>query len=362
VKKRSEILGLIIKDKTGIAVAGTHGKTTVSTMIAHLLHASGTGCNAFLGGISKNYTTNYIINANSNKVVVEADEFDRSFLRLFPRMAVITAMDADHLDIYEDANDLEATFHQFIAQIKPKGILIHKLGLPIETDRNDITILTYSLDNPEADYYAKNIQLTSDGRYEFTLAKPQGEITNLTLHQRGLVNVENAVAACAIALQNKVSAIQLQESLSEFNGIWRRFEYHINTNKMVYIDDYAHHPEELKATITSVRDIYKKKKITGIFQPHLYSRTKDFAPEFAESLSLLDEVILTDIYPAREEPIPGVDANIIFKDISQENKTLCTKNEIIDSLKKNAHEVVLSLGAGDIDKEIETIKTYLLSQ
>lgn len=362
IKKRAEVLGLIIKDKAGVAVAGTHGKTTVSSMIATIFNKSEKGCSAFLGGITKNFKSNYLIDKSSNYVVVEADEFDRSFLHLYPENAVITAIDPDHLDIYEDKDDLVNTFHLFINQIQSGGKLIHKAGLPLDIKRLDIQAFTYHLTDQKADFHIHQIALCSNSQYLFSVSTPFGIIENLTVAQQGLVNVENSLAAIAVAMLNKIEPAVIREALNSFEGIWRRFDTQINKPGMVFIDDYAHHPEELKATILSVRDLYKGKKITGIFQPHLFTRTRDFADGFAESLSLLDEVILTDIYPAREEPIPGVSSEIIFNKINTKYKTLCEKPGIIAALEKNKHEVVLTLGAGDIDKEVENVKNYLLKQ
>ncbi|NOQ24038.1 MAG: UDP-N-acetylmuramate--L-alanine ligase [Bacteroidales bacterium] len=355
IKKRSEVLGMLSREKRCIAVAGTHGKTTITTMIAHLMRKSRMGCDAFLGGISKNYNTNYLVDKDSKYVVVEADEFDRSFLQLNPQKAVISAVDADHLDIYSDENDLKDTFKQFINRINSCGKLIIKQNLDFQIpERNDIEIYTYSL-NQDSDFRAENIRIES-GLYVFDFVGINGRINNLKLGLPGLINVDNAVAAIAMATLSGVHNDEISNSLPKFKGIQRRFDYQIQRDDFVYIDDYAHHPEELKASINSAKELFKDKKITGIFQPHLYTRTRDFVDGFAESLELLDEIILLDIYPAREEPILGITSEIIFNKIRNKNKFLCSKDELLDLLKNKKPEVLMTLGAGDIDELIEPIK------
>ena len=355
IKKRSEVLGMLSHEKKCIAVSGTHGKTTITTMIAHLMRQSRMGCNAFLGGISKNYNTNLLVDADSKYMVVEADEFDRSFLRLYPQKAIITAVDADHLDIYSDLDDVKSTFKQFVNQINTGGKLIIKGGLKFDIpERNDIEILTYSLDQ-NTDFRAENIRI-ENGLYVFDFIGIKGRINDLKLGLPGLLNVENAVAAIAMATISGVHADEILNSLEKFKGIQRRFDYQIHRDDMVYIDDYAHHPEELKASIKSAKELFAGKKVTGIFQPHLYTRTRDFAAEFAESLDLLDELILLEIYPAREEPIPGVTSEIIFEKLKNKNKTLCKKAELLEILKNKRPEVLMTLGAGDIDDFVEPIK------
>jgi len=355
IKKRSEVLGMISREKKCIGVAGTHGKTTITTMIAHLMRQSRMGCNAFLGGISKNYNTNYLVDKESKYVVVEADEFDRSFLKLNPQKAIITAVDADHLDIYFDEFDLKDSFKQFINQINPGGKLIIKANLDfVIPQREDIEIYTYSLKD-KADFRAENIRI-ENGLYVFDFIGVKGRINNLTLGLPGLLNVENAVVAIAMASISGVHNDEIFNSLSNFKGISRRFDYQIYREDFLFIDDYAHHPEELKASISSVKELFKDKKITGIFQPHLYTRTRDFAAGFAESLDLLDEIILLDIYPAREEPIPGVTSEIIFNKIKNSNKILCNKVELLELLKTKKPEVLMTLGAGDIDTLVKPIK------
>lgn len=355
VKKRSEVLGMLSREKRCIAVAGTHGKTTITTMIAHLMRKSRMGCDAFLGGISKNYNTNYIVDKDSKYVVVEADEFDRSFLQLNPQKAVISAVDADHLDIYSDENDLKDTFKQFINRINSGGKLLIKDNLDFEIpERNDIEIYTYSL-NQNSDFRAENIRIES-GLYVFDFVGVKGRINNLKLGLPGLINVDNAVAAIAMATLSGVHNDEIFNSLPKFKGIQRRFDYQIHRDDFVYIDDYAHHPAELKASINSAKELFKDKKITGIFQPHLYTRTRDFVNGFAESLEMLDEIILLDIYPAREEPIPGITSEIIFNKIRNKNKILCSKDDLLNVLKDKKPEVLMTLGAGDIDELIEPIK------
>lgn len=357
IKKRSEVLGILSQQKKCIAVAGTHGKTTISTMIAHFMRQSRMGCDAFLGGISKNYNTNYLVDSESKYMVVEADEFDRSFLKLNPQKAVITSVDADHLDIYSDKNDLKDTFKQFVNQINAGGTLVIKAGLDIEIpkrDNDNIDIYTYSL-NSESDFKAENIRV-ENGLYVFDFVGIKGRINNLKLGLPGLLNVENVVAAISMATLSGVHNDEIYNAITKFKGIKRRFDYQIQRDDLVYIDDYAHHPEELKASIGSVKELYSDKKITGIFQPHLYSRTRDFAEEFANSLELLDEIILLEIYPAREEPILGITSEIIFSKIKNENKIKISKAELLKELEKRKPEVLLTLGAGNIDEFVEPIK------
>lgn len=359
VLKRSEVLGLITMNSKAIAVAGTHGKTTVSTIISHILIESGISCNAFLGGISKNFNSNLVIKGKSKYVVVEADEFDRSFLQLTPTYAVITSCDADHLDIYGDKSELIKTFNYFIEKIKPDGILIIKKGLELDYSANpDIIVHTYAFDE-EADYYAKDIMVRHDF-YIFDVVTPSGVLRNFTIGQTGLMNVENAVAAISIAHQLGIPEDKIKSALYTFLGIKRRFDFQIRSRNLVFIDDYAHHPEELKATIKSARKLFPDKRISGIFQPHLYSRTRDFAEEFAYSLELLDELVLLDIYPAREEPIKGVTSELIFDKVNLEDKILCRKDELMDVLDQMDVEVLITMGAGDIDKLVGNIKKMLL--
>ena len=358
VLKRSEVLGEISKAKTCLAVAGTHGKTTVSSMLAHLLNNSSLGCNAFLGGIVKNYDSNLIVNKKSNLMVVEADEFDRSFLNLSPNMALITSIDADHLDIYNDKATLQQAFDEFASKLPQNSTLVYHKGLTLEIpeDKN-LQTYTYSL-KAGADFYAANLEIT-DSKYRFDLVTPKETLKNFTLSIPGLVNVENAVAALAMAYLQKMDKESLFKNLSSFQGIQRRFDVQFTREGVVYIDDYAHHPREISYTVQSVRDFYPGKKILGVFQPHLYSRTRDFAGEFAESLEELDEVILLDIYPAREEPIEGVTSEIILKKIEKTTATVCSKNDLPDMLREKDIEVLITMGAGDIDRMVKPINDQL---
>jgi len=354
--KRSEVLGFIAGRKYNIAVSGTHGKTTVSTMIAHILNQSQAGCSAFLGGISKNFNSNLVYNEKSDYIITEADEFDRSFLRLFPHFTVITAIDADHLDIYGSKDELVRTFNQFANQTKKGGKILVKKGLKLSL-KYDYEDYTYTLTN-DADFYARNITLNK-GTYSFDVVTPTSIMKNMSLNHPGIVNVENAVAATAVSCLIGIDRETIKNALKTFNGIARRFDFIIKTKELVYIDDYAHHPRELTAVIDSVKKLYPGKKVTGIFQPHLYSRTRDFADEFAESLNNLDELILLDIYPARELPIKNVTSKIIYDKVKLPDKKLCSKNDLLGILKNRKFEVLLTLGAGDIDQYVEPIKMML---
>ncbi len=355
IMKRAEVLGILFSNCKGVAVAGTHGKTTTSTMIAHILHQSSVDCNAFLGGISKNYNSNLLISAKSDIIVTEADEYDRSFLKLFPYIAIVTSVDADHLDVYITHDEVIKSFNQFTQQINENGILIYKKGIALSLEKlNDIDIYTYSL-SENADFYPINIRLEKD-LFLYDVQTPNGIIKEIKLGVQGKMNLENSIAALAAALLLKVKPEEIKAGLASFQGVKRRFEYHIKSPELVYIDDYAHHPEELKACINSAKSLFPDKKITGIFQPHLYTRTRDFSPGFAESLSLLDELILLEIYPAREEPIEGVTSEMIFKNVTIDNKTMCNKNNLMDKLKTLKPQVLLTMGAGDIDRFIEPIK------
>jgi len=357
VLKRSQALGRIAADMHCIAVAGTHGKTTISTMIAHLLHEADVPCNAFLGGISKNLDSNLLLHKNANKVVVEADEYDRSFLALFPEIAVVSSADADHLDIYGDHNSLKESFGSFVSQIKRNGCLILKKGVEIPVTENT-EILTYSLDE-EADFYALNIKNTRF-RYRFDLRTPDGMIKNLNLGVYGRVNLENAVAALAVAVKLGVDSDKLRKGLENYKGVWRRFDVQIDREDLIFIDDYAHHPAEIKAFVGSVKEALPGKRICGVFQPHLYSRTRDFALGFAESLSMLHDVVLLDIYPAREKPIEGVSSELILKQLkNMGERRLSSKDELINTIDSLHPEVLLTMGAGDIDKLVKPLKSHL---
>ncbi|MEO6150122.1 MAG: UDP-N-acetylmuramate--L-alanine ligase [Mucilaginibacter sp.] len=348
--KRSQVLGLISQAMYTVAVAGTHGKTTTSCLIAHILKDSGIDCSAFLGGISSNYQTNVLFGKN-NIVVVEADEYDRSFLTLHPDIAVITSMDADHLDIYGDHSHLTESFSLFASQIKPGGVLIRKAGLPLTTGN------TYAV-NGDAQSVAKNVRI-EEGDYYFDFSNGDVNISNILMGIAGLHNVENAVAAIEVCLRLGVSADAIKSALASFTGVKRRFEYIVKTAEHIYIDDYAHHPEELRAAISSVKNLYPGKKLTTIFQPHLFTRTRDFADGFAEVLDMSDELLMLDIYPARELPIEGVDAELILSKMKMWNKRKCGKQEAIDIVESEKPELLLTVGAGDIDQLIQPLKQVL---
>ena len=359
VIKRSRMLGEISEGQKCLAVAGTHGKTTTSTLTAHILTESGEGCTAFLGGISKNYGTNLLMSKN-DVVVAEADEFDRSFLQLHPDIAVITAMDADHLDIYGDLAHVQEAFRQFASQVK--GTLIIKHGLPVSSSDTAARILTYHFSDTAADFHAENLSVDALGHFSYDLHHPGGVIPGIRVGTLGWVNVENSVAAAAIALTHGIAPEAIRNAIGSFQGAKRRLDEHINTPGLTYIDDYAHHPAELATAISSIREIFPGRKLTGIFQPHLYTRTRDFAPEFAQALSALDKLILLDIYPAREEPIPGVTSEIIFKDVTAPEKVLITKEELMPYLEKEPVDVLVTFGAGNIDRYIEPIKEMLTAR
>ena len=350
VIKRSRMLGEIAEGQRCMAVAGTHGKTTTSTLTSHLFTDSGAGCSAFLGGISKNYNTNLLISEN-DVIVAEADEFDRSFLQLHPEIAVITSMDADHLDIYGDAQHVTEAFKAFASQVT--GAVIVKHGLDITEADTKAKIYTYGFGKTEADFYAEPLE---DGH--FNLNYPGGVIEDCVVGIPGWVNVENAVGASAIALTYGIEPEKVREALASFSGVKRRFDIQVKKPGCVYIDDYAHHPEEITAALSSIRKSYPEAKLTAVFQPHLFTRTRDFAPEFAEALSLADKVILLDIYPARELPIPGVTSEIIFKDIKSE-KVLLKRNELMGYLANEPVEVLVTVGAGDIDRFVGEIAEML---
>lgn len=358
IQKRAQVLGEITRVERGLCVAGTHGKTTTSTMLAHLLKQSHVDCNAFLGGISKNYTNNLLLSDKSDFVVIEADEFDRSFHHLTPYIAVVTAVDADHLDIYGTYEAYLESFAHFTSLIAEGGCLIMKKGIALQPRLGkNVKLYTYS-STDEADFYAKNIRI-GNGIIVFDFVTPTETIADVELGVPVLVNVENSVAAMAIAWLNGVTADELCQAMASFAGIRRRFETWLKTDSLTIIDDYAHHPAELEASIKSVKALYADKKVLGVFQPHLYSRTRDFYKEFAAALSYLDEVVLLDIYPARELPIEGVTSQIIFDEIANENKTLITKKELLDCLKSKRFDVLLTVGAGDIDTYLPQIVEML---
>ena len=360
--KRAKVLGLVCNERSGIAVSGTHGKTTVSTMVANILNKTYHGCGAFLGGISKNFGTNLLLpKVESPWIVVEADEFDRSFLHLTPLLALVTSIDADHLDIYGHKDKIVESFEKFISQIQPGGSLVIKKGVELDTAKITATIYSYSL-NQEADFTTLNLQLNSEeGFYEFDIKTPGGIIAGCKMNYPGLLNVENAVGAASLAFLAGAAPAEIKSGLEGYQGVIRRFDVRFRNEKYIYIDDYAHHPEELKAIISSVKELFKDRKITGIFQPHLYSRTRDFSAEFATSLDLLDTAILIPLYPAREEPITGISSEIIFNQMKLQNKRLVTKPQLLDILRNEKCEIVLTMGAGDIDSLagdiIEILKT-----
>ena len=356
VIKRSRMLGELCEGETCLAVAGTHGKTTTSTLVAHILTESGHGCSAFLGGISKNYGTNMLV-SETRTVVAEADEFDRSFLQLHPAIAAITSMDADHLDIYGDLEHVRDAFREFASQVSETLILKH--GLPISSSVTGARIYSYHYDNALADFHGSNFRLDAKGCYTYDLVYPGGVLRDIRVGTIGWVNVENSIAAAAICLCYGIDGQKVRHAIGSFQGAARRLDVHVNREGVCYIDDYAHHPAELRSAISSVREVFPGRRITGIFQPHLYTRTRDFAPEFAEALSLLDKLILLDIYPAREEPIQGVSSELIFKDVRCPEKILLHKEELMDYLAKERIDVLITLGAGDIDRFINPISELL---
>lgn len=351
LKKRSAVLGIISEGMFTIAVAGTHGKTTTSTLIAHLLTASGYGCTAFLGGISSNYNVNVLF-GNNDVVVVEADEYDRSFLTLHPDIAVVTATDADHLDIYGSEASVKESFALFTRQLKEGGKLIERKGLDLGSG------ITYAAAE-NADVSAQNIRVLN-GTFLFDFVSSDGIIADLEMPLPGVHNVENAVAAVRVALSLGLNPEEVRKALGSFRGVKRRFEYLVKSEEVVYIDDYAHHPEELRACLKAARMLYPDRKITMLFQPHLYSRTRDFAEGFSEVLSDVDDLVLLDIYPARELPIDGVSSRMIYEKVRSREKTLCSLEEALEVVKKKRPELLITAGAGDIDTLVEPIKKLLL--
>ena len=359
VKKRSEVLGEITTNYFTVAVAGTHGKTSISTMISHILFSSGEKITSFVGGISKNFKTNFVNIKNAELIIVEADEYDRSFLTLNPDIAVISSVDADHLDIYGTKESMELSFGMFADKIKKDGSLVINNKLHLKPAK-DYKTFSYSAKN-KCDYYAENIRIIKS-EFIFDLIYPHGKIKDIKLGVPGRHNVENAVAASAVALLLNVSEEKIKNALASYSGVCRRFDYQIKRDDFVFIDDYAHHPEELKAIITAVKELYPGRMITGVFQPHLYSRTRDFADGFADSLSMLDDIVLLDIYPARELPIEGVTSSMLLEKISSNKKCLAQKSELIRLLKSKNPEVLITLGAGDIDQFVEPIKKAFENQ
>lgn len=361
IQKRAQVLGTITRSSQALCVAGTHGKTTTSAMAAHLLYQSHVGCTAFLGGISKNYGTNLLLSKNSPYTVIEADEFDRSFHWLFPYMTVITSTDPDHLDIYGTEEAYMESFEKYTTLIQPGGCLIMRKGIALQPKVNkEVKIYTYSKD--EGDFHAENIRI-GNGEIVFDFVAPGARINDIKLGVPISINIENGVAAMALALLNGATPEEIKRGMESFRGVDRRFDFKIKTDELVFLSDYAHHPSEITQSIRSLRDLYEGKKITVVFQPHLYSRTKDFYKEFAQSLSLADEVILLDIYPARELPIPGVTNELIYNNLHPDTeKSLCTKEELVEKLKTKQLEVLITLGAGDIEDYVPAITQMLESR
>ena len=352
--KRSRALGEIARGQKCLAVSGTHGKTTTSTLLSHILTQGG-GCTAFLGGISKNYGTNLLLSRNP-VLVAEADEFDRSFLQLNPAIAVVTATDADHLDIYSDRSHLLEAFGQFAAQVSEAVIV--KAGVELPLEKVTARVYRYAYDTP-CDFYASDIVALEGGKFDFTLNSPMGRFPHWSVGIPGWVNVENAVAASAVALLHGVEPETIRRAVASFSGVKRRFDIHINTPKIAYVDDYAHHPNEIKAAISSIRNIFPGRTLCGIFQPHLYTRTRDFADEFAEALSGLDSLVMLPIYPARELPIPGVCSEMILDKVTLKDKQLVPKDRLMDTLAQRKLDCLITFGAGDIDRFIEPIENWL---
>jgi UDP-N-acetylmuramate--alanine ligase len=365
VVKRSDVLQLISESSFNICIAGTHGKTTITTMVAHLLRDTGFGCNAFLGGISVNYGTNFWSDPK-NVCVIEADEYDRSFLKLSPNIAIITAMDADHLDIYGTAESVEQAFIDFSKKVKPEGLLIRQLGLKRGKDLKADRQLTYSLQNDVADVYATNIRMMN-GSYEFDVMMKDNMLDNVVLNMGGMHNVENVLAAITVASSLGIENEKIKKAVESFKGVKRRFEYIIKNENLVFIDDYAHHPEELRALINGAKTLFKQRKCTVIFQPHLFTRTRDFADGFAEVLDMADEVVLLPIYPARELPIEGVTSQLLLDKMKNKSKSVKTKEEILNwieneyagNIDKEFGNVLITAGAGDIDTIVPKIKKII---
>lgn len=355
VLKRSEILSHIIEKQKTIAIAGTHGKTTTSAMTAHLLVQGGVETNAFLGGIALNFNSNVVLNSNAEYAVVEADEYDRSFLKLNPFVAIITSAEPDHLDIYGNAKIMREAYQDFANKIIPSGTLFMHYGVGLTANAE---IKTYHLSNSNADLYTENLQI-ENGAYVFDVIFEKQKLGTVKSNYPGHHNIENMLAAIGVAIRLGVKWDKIAHGVSTFTGVKRRFEYHIKRNDCVYIDDYAHHPTEISACVGSVQELYPNSRITGIFQPHLYSRTRDFGDEFAHSLEKLNELLLMEIYPAREEPIPGIDSQWLLNKIRIVNKKLVSRENLIDEVLKLQPEVLITMGAGDIDKMVEPLKSAL---
>jgi len=358
VQKRAQVLGMLTRTERGLCVAGTHGKTTTSTLAAYLLGHSHVGCNAFLGGISKNYGTNLLLSDTSDFVVIEADEFDRSFHWLTPYASVITATDSDHLDIYGDHAAYVESFRKYTSLIRPDGYLIVKKGIDLTPDvQPGVTVYTYATN--EGDFHATNIH-TGNGEITFDYVSPLGNINGIRLGVPVYVNIENGIAAMALAQIAGATADEIRAAMPGFRGVDRRFDFKLKNDRIVFLSDYAHHPAEIRQSVYSMRMLYPDRKITAVFQPHLYTRTRDFYKDFADSLSLLDEVILLDIYPAREEPIAGVSSRLIYDHLRPGiEKSLCHKEDLLDTLRNKKLDVLITLGAGDIDNYVPQIYEIL---
>ncbi|HIZ92736.1 MAG TPA: UDP-N-acetylmuramate--L-alanine ligase [Candidatus Bacteroides merdavium] len=358
IHKRAQVLGIITRSSKALCVAGTHGKTTTSTMVAHLLHQSAVGCTAFLGGISKNYGTNLLLSQDSPYTVIEADEFDRSFHWLSPYMSVITATDPDHLDIYGTREAYLESFRHYTTLIQPDGVLIIHEGLALQPDVQP-SVKTYTYNRESGDFHAENIRI-GGGEIVIDFVAPDTRINDIRLGVPISINIENGVAAMALAHLSGVTDEEIRRGMDSFRGVDRRFDFKLKTDRIVFLSDYAHHPAEIAQSVKSVRELYRDKKITAIFQPHLYTRTRDFYREFANSLSLLDEVILTDIYPAREQPIPGVSSRLIYDHLRPGiEKYLCRKEDVLSLLESKPIEVLIVLGAGDLDNYVPEISRLL---
>jgi len=356
--KRAEVLGLVSEDYHTVAVGGTHGKTTTSSLLTHLLRSSHLSCNAILGGISADYNTNFLSSGRSQLLVTEADEYDRSFLQLHPHIAIVTSVDADHLEIYGTASQMEEGFREFAERVPDRGIFIHRAGLPFDDLETEARKLSYAVED-EADYRAINVRV-EDGRFVFDLLMPDDiSWDGLVLGIYGRHNVENAVAAIAAATLLGAKEVEIRAALASCKGVQRRFEIHLNTPTVAYVDDYAHHPSELDACISAARELFPNRKLTGIFQPHLFSRTRDHLDGFAQSLSRLDELILLDIYPARELPIEGVTSTALLDQVPMTAKRLLQKSEVVPYLEMNRPDVLLTMGAGDIDRLVAPINQLL---
>ena len=358
ILKRSEVLGLITQKLKGLCVAGTHGKTTTSTMLAHILNTSYWKCNAFLGGISTNFKSNLLIDESSPFAVIEADEFDRSFLRLSPFSSIITSADPDHLDIYGSASQFQEGFQLYAQKISKDGFLIVKEGLPFKSEAKRIT---YSVSSNTADFYAQNLRIEG-GQFFMDVYFSSEVWENVELGVPGIHNAENALACIALLVSMGMDEVQIRRGLQSFHGVKRRFEYIVRGKRFVYVDDYAHHPKEIKALIDSIRLMYPTKKVTGIFQPHLFSRTNDFMEDFAVELGKLDEVVLLPIYPARELPMKGVTSDVLLEKIENSNKKLLQPQDVIDSFSVDNCDVLLTIGAGDIDRIVDKLKLKIEAQ